>query len=196
MRSQRKWLHASPAFIVISILLLAPITFCDLKVSQLVADRANWVGRFVSDFGELPGYALIYFALVYLIVVSSSLRERFVCGGLLLLGVLFVFTELTSFVNAVVSGCVLMLVAVLLLFVASQLKTQRAVPRVARLTVLMAAIAPLFIVQTMKWLWGRVRFRNLSPDHSDFSPWFLPQGPTGIIRFRLVIPRWGGCSSH
>ena len=48
---------------------------------------------------------------------------------------------------------------------------------------LLAIINPLVLVQIMKLLWGRVRFRDLAPGFVDFSPWFLPQGITGDQSF-------------
>ena len=33
-------------------------------------------------------------------------------------------------------------------------------------------------VDIIKFLCGRVRFRDLSPDYSNYTPWFLPPGPS------------------
>ena len=183
MRSRREWPHASRVAILIAVLPLIPITFFDLRVSQLVADRANVVGKFVSAFGELPGHTLILFALLFLTVVSSSVMERITCSIVLLFLMWIVFIDLVAFVNAIVSGFLLLLVAVLFTFTVSKLKTNETVRQVSKIIAFLAVIAPLFIVQTMKWLWGRTRFQDLSPDYSDFTAWFLAQGPTGHHSF-------------
>jgi membrane-associated phospholipid phosphatase len=47
----------------------------------------------------------------------------------------------------------------------------------AKTTVLQAVIHPLLITQSLKLLWGRVRFAHLSMDLSDYTPFFRPAGP-------------------
>lgn len=52
--------------------------------------------------------------------------------------------------------------------------------RTARATVLLALLHPLLITQSLKLLWGRVRFRDLQ-DAAVFTPFYLPAGPgTGV----------------
>jgi membrane-associated phospholipid phosphatase len=43
---------------------------------------------------------------------------------------------------------------------------------------LLAIIYPLLFVQIFKILCGRVRFRNLEVGFTNFTPWFLPPGPS------------------
>jgi len=43
--------------------------------------------------------------------------------------------------------------------------------------VLLAVIEPLLITQTLKFFWGRVRFRDLGADFSGFTPFYVPAGP-------------------
>jgi membrane-associated phospholipid phosphatase len=43
--------------------------------------------------------------------------------------------------------------------------------------ILIALINPLAVTQTLKLLWGRVRFLHLSPDLSNYTPFYLPAGP-------------------
>jgi membrane-associated phospholipid phosphatase len=38
-------------------------------------------------------------------------------------------------------------------------------------------------IQITKYLWGRVRFRQLDAAFSQFTPWYLPQGITGFDSF-------------
>ena len=155
---ENKRLHVA---MVIAFLPVIPITLFDLRVSQLVADKSHVVGGFVSEYGELPGFVLIYFALLLVIVGSSSVTERIGCVVLLLLLVLILFTGLLRYVNAIVSGTLLVLMTVLFTFIVSKLKANDTLCQVSRIIALLAFIAPLFIVQTMKWLWGRTRFRDL-----------------------------------
>ena len=164
--------------ILISCLPLVPITFFDLRVSQLVADSENVVGKFISDYGQLPGYILIFCALCFLFVAASSVIEKISYSPFLVIFVLITFANLVEYLNTVIAGFVLLLVAILATLISLRLKKNETVLQFSRITALLAVITPLFMVQTLKWLWGRTRFRDLSSDFSDFTLWFLPQGPT------------------
>ena len=51
------------------------------------------------------------------------------------------------------------------------------------ITLYLALMIPLIFVQTIKQLWGRVRFRDLAVNYIDFTPWFQPQGISGNYSF-------------
>lgn len=41
----------------------------------------------------------------------------------------------------------------------------------------------VIFVFLLKILWGRIRFRDLSQDYSDFTAWYIPNGITGDQSF-------------
>ncbi len=49
------------------------------------------------------------------------------------------------------------------------------------------------VVQTLKNIWGRIRFRDLAKDYSNFSPWYIPQQgggesfPSGHTLFAWIL---------
>jgi len=49
------------------------------------------------------------------------------------------------------------------------------------------------VVQVLKNIWGRVRFRELTSDYSNFSPWYIPQQaggesfPSGHTQFAWIL---------
>jgi len=51
------------------------------------------------------------------------------------------------------------------------------------ITIFLAILNPLVFVGIIKLLWGRVRFRDLTSDHSNYTPWFSPQGINGHESF-------------
>lgn len=63
-----------------------------------------------------------------------------------------------------------------------------------------AALAVLIVIQFMKMLWGRVRFREFSGDLSLFTPWYkinffsghnsFPSGHTANLAVILAFPVW------
>ncbi len=58
-----------------------------------------------------------------------------------------------------------------------RLRLQRWAVNLAAAVLLLALLEPLLITQTLKFLWGRVRFRDLAPGFSNFTPFYLPAGP-------------------
>jgi hypothetical protein len=71
-----------------------------------------------------------------------------------------------------------MLVAAALATLARSRAKRRSIwPRLFGLSVIgLALLEPLLITQTLKFFWGRVRFRDLAPDFSNYTPFFLPAG--------------------
>ncbi len=49
--------------------------------------------------------------------------------------------------------------------------------------VVLAIIHPLIITQSFKFLWGRVRFRDLGMDFAGFTPFYIPAGPGAGLSF-------------
>jgi len=49
--------------------------------------------------------------------------------------------------------------------------------------VVLAVINPLVITQGFKFLWGRVRFRDLGVDFAGFTPFYIPAGPGAGLSF-------------
>ncbi|WP_099222694.1 phosphatase PAP2 family protein [Listeria costaricensis] len=54
--------------------------------------------------------------------------------------------------------------------------------RVAYLLIVYSVLLNV-IINVIKPIWGRVRFRDLLPDYSNFSPWYLIQGVAGAASF-------------
>lgn len=60
--------------------------------------------------------------------------------------------------------------------------------------ILLAIISPLIITQAFKFLWGRVRFRDLGVDFAGFTPFYIPAGtgaglsfPSGHVAMAFVL---------
>lgn len=53
----------------------------------------------------------------------------------------------------------------------------------AKVTLGVALLNVYFFVSLTKYLWGRVRFCNLDSSFSQYTPWYLPQGPNGHESF-------------
>ena len=183
--------------------------YADLQLSVSVVNPASGWGTFLADYGEVPGYLLALAAVSLLLrFVPVRLRELRAASaptatiraasriGLhalwyVLLTVLLVYgaTRSAEFLLPAVSTPVLLVTGVLAAAVLIGLWSMEPPGRVrtlvwpARATALYTLLHPLLIVQTIKALWGRTRFRDLAPDLTEFSDWFVPQGITGELSF-------------
>jgi membrane-associated phospholipid phosphatase len=59
--------------------------------------------------------------------------------------------------------------------------------------ILLALLNPLLVTQSLKFLWGRVRYVDLAAGHADFTPFYVPAGlgagesfPSGHVAMAFV----------
>lgn len=175
----------------------------DLAISRAVVNAESVWGRFGARWGELPGFlvsALGVSVVLGHLLASQKRGPRTVLravarvGGGIALAALALFGWYRS-IDLIAHGyagdrTIVVLAAAFLAGVGSVLAASRLprpvrgwiVPPAAVVTIL-ALANPILFVQLCKTLWGRVRFRDLAPDFSNFTPWFLPQGVTGHRSF-------------
>ncbi|MHA1817750.1 MAG: phosphatase PAP2 family protein [Candidatus Heimdallarchaeota archaeon] len=151
----------------------------DLQISQAFVNFNSWWGKFGADFGEAPGYALIGISLG--ILFGGSIKRvklqkipSFILSaislGVMIYGVIdannkmAIISAFLSFPPAIFAGVTFS-------------RDWCPYRKLAGAVILLAVINPLIFVQFLKYLWGRVRFRDLSADFSNFTPWYLPVGP-------------------
>jgi len=176
---------------------LAAAAAWDLQISlALYQPGAGWAA-FIEKYGETPGLFLSVWALLLLNAGLSGGKLRRIFLGLVNFAVCELLLEYALFriacgllglrsapetaafaagrgrlIRALAAPSV---VAVMLLF-RSRLKDyalrHSAFAKIAVLQLVLSQLA----VQTLKALWGRVRFRDLAPGFTDFSPWYIPQG--------------------
>ncbi|HUU02846.1 MAG TPA: phosphatase PAP2 family protein [Myxococcota bacterium] len=111
---------------------------------------------------------------VALLTVGSSWDLRFslqVADASAVYGKLVLrFGELPAWL--VVAGCVFALVSG-----RKKGSRLRRLRPLALAVLVVALVEPLLITQSLKFLWGRVRPRNLGPGLSAYTPFYLPAGP-------------------
>lgn len=184
-----------PWVVLAALWVVLAITFgvTDLAISRAVVDPASPHAVLVERFGEIPGYLLILAAVLTLDLTRarSPGPTGAVWSVVSLLGTSFVAYLLGALVWHLLSpstaahGSRLLLPVFLLAGLAARsrfgaawsLRVGPGAVRWARDTALLAAINFVGFVQAAKLLWGRVRYRDLSPGFVDFTPWFHPRGP-------------------
>lgn len=151
--------------------------FTDLEISKAVVDESSEWGTFGRDYGEVPGYALIAIALAtFMGSFNNNLKLQKIPAYIsVIVGVFFIiFADgETDFYTG--WGLIIPMVFYVIITWNKDWKKYRTL---AGIISLLAIINPLVLVQIIKILWGRVRFRDLAPGFGDYTPWFLPQGVT------------------
>jgi len=166
----------------------------DLAISkQLVNDNSDWA-RFLEDYGMLPGILVIlsgifiyysfikqqsgfwsYIQKVVFFLVSSGLIFYLfdILLGKVVTDHLIIFTVFSFSISIIIF---------IVLHLKSGVKSAIAI-RYAKVVVGVALFGYVIFIQGIKYLWGRVRFRELDAAFSQFTPWYLPQGITGFDSF-------------
>ena len=164
----------------------------DLKIDIALNNPSHFVANWLADTGEIPGYLLLLAAGG---VLAKCLRNKWL-KGLFAVGTLGAGVYLGDYVarrlfanNDFRTGYgVLYGLGVALLF----LLALRFIPvpeRLRKSLILMAAIGlcgyavSSGIINLMKTVWGRVRFRDLTDGYGGFTAWYVINGNTGAHSF-------------
>ena len=168
--------------IIVWVIFALVFGFTDLEISKAVVDDSSEWGIFGRDYGEVPGYALIAIALAtFLGSFNDNLKLQKIPAYIsVIVGILFIIfgddeTDLYT-------GWSLIIPMIFYVIVTWNMDWKN-FRTLAGIISLLAIINPLVLVQLIKFLWGRVRFRDLSPSFVEYTPWFLPQGFTGNQSF-------------
>lgn len=171
----------------------------DLWISiSLYFPDSGWAS-FLEKFGELPGLLIILIGIhIYIVTLraSSNIKSILFSGLLLTTGSLitiyifwalafgfststFLFNENRNyfFLAAILSNILLSL-----LFRKRHKFSKKAI-LFSRISFKMFFYGYILFVQPIKIFWGRIRFRDLAGNYSDFSAWYFPQGITGNQSF-------------
>lgn len=171
----------------------------DLSISTRFVNQTSWWAGIIQYYGKIPG---LLAALWGAVIVGINLdreprgwRPLIACVLLGIGGSLFFITvkdalSLVPMVNVRatrpaiaigLAGCVLLTGLAWALRRAPRLRREH-VRRFGRVTVILVLLGNLVLIQGLKGLWGRMRFRDL-PDLTAFTAWYLPQGHTGEASF-------------
>jgi len=178
--------------------LAAYFAFADLQISRSVVNQNSGWAIFLENFGEIPGLLVLYFgAHIYLTIYSSKSRLRKITFSIILfLAASFLSGYLVVVIYEGITGSyaliqeykttiilVLLIINFSLNIFIRNLKIPISLREFSKTSVLLGVYGYLFIVQPIKHLWGRVRFRDLDALNSNFTEWFIPNGVNGNQSF-------------
>ncbi len=157
----------------------------DLNISMVVVDESSPWGAFGREYGELPSYGLIAIAFTALIGghLKGLKRQRSLGGLSIIAGIAYlIYAIMRNDMDDVLLGIFFTIPTALFMIYAWD-KDWKAYRAISKMISILAILGPLLFVQVTKLLFGRVRFRDLNLDFSNFTPWYLPQGITGNESF-------------
>ena len=202
--------------LVISLLLIVTLSVVfnkyDLDISIFLTKHGGYFFEFFDDFGELPIYfgpiifGGVYFCLskknIYKFLAALVSFIAYLIASIKVIGNLDYSLNLTRVLFGVVISLVLTLIT---LYVFSKINKD-VLDKIKDLALLglVVSVVSFGCVQLLKNTWGRVRFRDLSDDYSEFTSLFTINGLTGhhsfpsghtnagtsILLIALLVPRF------
>ncbi|MCH8033000.1 MAG: phosphatase PAP2 family protein [Bacteroidetes bacterium] len=178
--------------------LAAYFAFTDLKISISVVNQNSGWAIFLENFGEIPGLLVLYSGAVIFIAwykFGSKLKYYAFSVFVFIAAVylsrrisIIIYNEVTGNYDIVTNYklYIFLIFFVLNWFLYTRLKKLNysdTLKTYSKVTILLGLYGYLFLVQPIKQLCGRVRFRDLDALYSNFTPWFLPNGINGNQSF-------------
>ncbi|MFX0172850.1 MAG: phosphatase PAP2 family protein, partial [Candidatus Hodarchaeota archaeon] len=184
------------ATLIILVVLAVIFAYIDLQISILLVERDSLWSRFIANYGEVPGtlFIIISLFIYFRIRVGSNIRKNlifsFLTFGILLWQIYSLFMQITKKdfsiqnINVILISFFGIIIIILIFFLNTvDISYFQKYDNPSRVTLGLAILNPLLFVQSIKILWGRIRFRDLASDYADYTPWFIPQGITGHQSF-------------
>ncbi len=171
----------------------------DLLLSNYLYNPQSSWARFIELYGEIPGLIVsiigiyIYFASNKLSSNSKRIAAYFFLmlistAGLIYLN--FLISHYALGVNFDTSGKIVLLFIgssilnfSLLFYVKSKLNFNNRHYFFSRIVIRMIIFGYLLTTLPLKFVWGRIRFRDFNGDFSNFSAWYIPNGFNGNDSF-------------
>ena len=173
--------------IIISWIVLAIIFgIFDLEISIAVVKEVNYGwGNFGADYGEAPGWSLIMIAIA---VVSGSLhghikKQKIPAFIIIFIGLMLFLIGIVDYDEGLIIFGISIFGPIIAFLALTLNKNYKDYRTIALIILILAVINPLIFVQIVKPIWGRVRFRDLSNNYSNYTPWFIINGYTGNQSF-------------
>jgi len=186
-------------FIVVWIIAAFLLESSDLWISTNLYNPSSVWAIILEKYGEIPGLLVVLIGIhIYIVTLktSSNVKTILFTGLLLTTGSLITIYILWALAFGISNGTLFFstnknyffLSAIIINIVLSLLfrkKYKFSIKSVlfSRISFKMFFYGYILFVQPLKIFWGRIRFRDLTANFSDFSPWYLPQGINGNQSF-------------
>lgn len=166
----------------------------DLDISKQIVNQNSAWAKFLEDYGMIPGILVILSGIFiyYSFIKTKSDVWSYIQKVIFFLvnsGLIFYLFDIL--LGQTVSDHLIIFLSIsfainIIIFIVlhSKAEVQNVIAiRFAKVVVTVALFGYVICIQIVKYLWGRVRFRELDASFSQFTPWYLPQGVTGHDSF-------------
>lgn len=195
-RSNKKTIiYLLVAWIILAFLLEST----DLWISRNLYNPTSIWSNFLEMFGEIPGLLVVLLGShIYIVTLNSSSNSKKILFTSFLLTTSALVTIYIFFaISKGISGNNLFFnsnknyfyfTAILLNIITTYLfrkryKFSKKIILYSRVSFNMFFFGYLLFVEPLKIFWGRIRFRDLAENYSNFSAWYIPHGFTGNDSF-------------
>lgn len=173
-------------------------TFTDLQISISLANTYSGWAIFFEKFGEISGLLVLYsgtfISMLYFLSGTHKLKYLYLpvllsaAAFLLSYFAVVLYRGITNDdsilqVNKLLIGLICLIINVIAVYLLRNSRFEERTLEFAGKSVLLGLFGYLIIIQPLKHIWGRVRFRDLDLLYHKFTPWFLPNGITGHESF-------------
>ncbi|MCH9030493.1 MAG: phosphatase PAP2 family protein [Bacteroidetes bacterium] len=184
--------------VLICAMLAAYFAFTDLQISISVVNQNSGWANFLQSFGEIPGLLVLYSgAVIFIASYKSGSKFKYYSFIIFIFLAavylsrrmsLTIYIEVTDNYDFVTQykWYIYLIFFVLNWFLYIRLKKLNYSDKLktfSKVSILLGLFGYLMLVQPIKQLWGRVRFKDLDALYSNFTPWFLPNGINGNQSF-------------
>lgn len=171
----------------------------DLFLSNILYNPASGWAKFLERYGEIPGLIVsligiyIYFSsnklssnskriVTYFFLMLISTAELIYLNFLITYYAFNVqYKSLNEIILLIAGSALINLIT--LLYVKSKLLFSNKQFFFSRILLRMLVFGFLLTNLPLKFLWGRIRFRDFNGDFSNFSAWYIPNGFNGNDSF-------------
>ena len=171
--------------LIIWIILAILFGIYDLGISTALINENSVWGNFGADYGEVPGYALIALALATWLgsYIKHVKKQKILIILAVITGVIYLLLGIFDNDNTDISLGISLIILPLTYLIITWNTDWRRYRKIASIISILAIINPLLLVQLIKLFWGRVRYRDLAINYTNFTAWFIPRGITGNFSF-------------
>jgi len=166
----------------------------DLEISKIIVNQDSvWV-KFLENYGMIPGLIVILSG-IYIYCSSIKIKSGvwsyiqrivlfLVSSGLIfyLMDILLDKLVLDNFIAFLIIAFASNLIIFTFLQIRKHVESVAAI-QYGKIVIGISFFGYVICIQVVKYVWGRVRFRELDAAFSQFTPWYCPQGITGFDSF-------------
>lgn len=180
-------------FYVAAMVALIAAAFCDLQLDKLLNNTENIIAIWFKNTGEIPGRLICPFAGTVLFYTYKNKIQQ-LAGAIITLGGSayfgyyigkYFFIDEHRMLFSIIYGLGFGITCLIIgKFIAVPDKHRDMLRQIAILSIIIMFVQ-ITVIEGMKYLWGRVRFRDLlaAGSYDSFTPWYKINGINGNKSF-------------